>query len=122
MDSSLKIKVWRSSPKRHNLPAPPIPCESLAGSGFCKKCLHNLEAKELRGQNLDNKDLRAMLCVLFAPLRPREGFVVVNGNFTEISDPAASTQTAVNGINDNNVLVGNADYSGAGFRATGCVR
>jgi hypothetical protein len=45
----------------------------------------------------------------------------VNGNFIEISDPAASTQTAVNGINDNNVVVGNADYSGVGFRATGCV-
>jgi len=50
-----------------------------------------------------------------------EGFVVVNGRFQKISDPAASTQTAVNGITDNNVLVGNAGYSGAGFLAMGCV-
>ncbi len=50
-----------------------------------------------------------------------DGFVQVSGNFTVISDPAASTETALNGINDANVLVGNADYSGAGFKATGCV-
>ena len=50
-----------------------------------------------------------------------QGFVWVNGSFHRITDPAAPTQTAVNGITDNNVLVGNADYSGAGFAATGCV-
>ncbi|MGC2476899.1 MAG: hypothetical protein WA485_21365 [Candidatus Sulfotelmatobacter sp.] len=50
-----------------------------------------------------------------------EGFVSINGRFQELSDPAAPTQTAVNGVTDGNVLVGNADYSGAGFAATGCV-
>jgi hypothetical protein len=49
------------------------------------------------------------------------GFLLENGRFKKISDPAASTETAVNGINDSNILVGNADYSGAGFRADGCV-
>ncbi len=49
------------------------------------------------------------------------GFVLVKGNFQTVSDPAEPTQTAVNGINDGDVLVGNADYTGAGFAATGCV-
>jgi hypothetical protein len=42
---------------------------------------------------------------------------MVNGRFQKVSDPAASTQTARNTITDNNVLIGNADYSGAGFGA-----
>jgi len=48
-------------------------------------------------------------------------FVDVNGTFQPITDPIAPTETAVNGLSDGNVLVGNADYSGAGFAATGCV-
>jgi hypothetical protein len=49
------------------------------------------------------------------------GFVDINGTFRKVSDPAAPTETAVDGINNNDVLVGNADYSGAGFKAAGCV-
>jgi len=48
------------------------------------------------------------------------GFVWSNGTFRNIVDPSAPTQTAVTGINDSGVLVGNADYSGAGFKAIGC--
>jgi probable HAF family extracellular repeat protein len=50
-----------------------------------------------------------------------DGFVWINGTFRKISDPSTPTQTAVGGINNAGVLVGNADYSGAGFEATGCV-
>ncbi len=49
------------------------------------------------------------------------GFVEVSGRFQRIIDPVTPTQTAVNGISNGNVLVGNADSSGAGFAATGCV-
>ena len=49
------------------------------------------------------------------------GFVYVNGTFQSVSDPLTPTQTAVNGISDGNVFVGNADYSGTGFAAIGCV-
>ena len=49
------------------------------------------------------------------------GFVDINGTFQSVSDPLTPTQTAVNGISNGNVLVGNADYSGAGFAAIGCV-
>lgn len=49
------------------------------------------------------------------------GFIWINGTFSQpISDPATPTQTAVNGISDTNVLVGNASYL-YGFAATGCV-
>lgn len=50
-----------------------------------------------------------------------QAFVWINGSFSQpISDPATPTQTAVNGINTSNVLVGNASYN-YGFAATGCV-
>ena len=49
------------------------------------------------------------------------GFIEVNGTFRPIVDPLTPTQTALNGISNANVLVGNADDSGAGFAATGCV-
>jgi len=49
------------------------------------------------------------------------GFIEVNGTFQPIIDPLTPTQTAVSGISNSNVLVGNADYSGSGFAATGCV-
>ena len=35
-----------------------IPSESLAGGGVRKKCRQNLDVKELRGQNLENKGVR----------------------------------------------------------------
>lgn len=50
-----------------------------------------------------------------------QGFVWINGTFSQpISDPATPTQTAVNGINTGNVLVGNASYN-YGFAATACI-
>ena len=49
------------------------------------------------------------------------GFTEVNGAFQPIIDPLTPTQTAVTGISNGNVLVGNADDSGSGFAATGCV-
>src|SRR5580704_7383691 len=39
-------------------PPPPPPSECLDWRGVCKKCLQNLDVKELRGQNLDNKGVR----------------------------------------------------------------
>jgi len=47
-----------------------LPFECLAGRGFRKKCLQNLEAKELRGQNLENNGVRGgpmRLAALRAP-------------------------------------------------------
>ena len=38
-------------------PPPTITSETSVQRGFRKKCLQNLELKELRGQNLDNKEL-----------------------------------------------------------------
>ena len=38
-------------------PTPPQPSESLDWRGFCKNGPQNLEGKELRGQNLENKGL-----------------------------------------------------------------
>jgi len=53
--------------------------ERLAGRGFCKY----LDAKELRGQNLHNKDFRTTLCVrrtlflkILDEVRQAYGFVV----------------------------------------------
>src|SRR5579872_2164375 len=50
---------------------PPSPWvfETLAGRGVYKKCLQNLDSKELRGQNLENNRLRASPTGLTA-LRP----------------------------------------------------
>ncbi len=39
------------------VPPSPIPSERLAGRGVRKKCLQNLDVKELRGQNLESKGL-----------------------------------------------------------------
>lgn len=38
-----------------------LPFERLAGRGVCKKCLQNLDGKELIGQNLENIGLRSVL-------------------------------------------------------------
>src|SRR5258707_14787430 len=63
----LENKVWPTFPERDTLSprepeveVPPcaIPSESLAGRGFCKKCLQNLDVKDLRGQNFENKEVR----------------------------------------------------------------
>ena len=40
------------------IPPPPATSERLDWRGVCKKCLQNLDSKELAGQNLDNKELR----------------------------------------------------------------
>jgi hypothetical protein len=40
------------------VPPSPPPSESLAGRGFCKNSVQNLDIKELRDQNLDNKRFR----------------------------------------------------------------
>jgi len=39
------------------VPPLPLPSESLAGGGFCKKCLQNIDIKELRGKILRTKGL-----------------------------------------------------------------
>jgi hypothetical protein len=44
-------------------PPSPHPSEDLDWRGVCKKCLQNLDVKELRGQNLDNKGVRASVAV-----------------------------------------------------------
>jgi len=41
----------------------PHPCESLDWRGLCKKCLQNPERLGVRGQNLENKELRSVLAV-----------------------------------------------------------
>jgi hypothetical protein len=58
------------------VPPPPTPAESLAGRGFRKKCLQNLDVKELRGQNLDNRALtgEAMRLPVERPLRHDRAF------------------------------------------------
>ncbi len=43
-------------------PLPP-PSESLDWRGFCKNGPQNLEGKELRGQNLENKGLTSFFAV-----------------------------------------------------------
>src|SRR5262245_63761191 len=43
------------------------------------------------------------------------GFVWVSGRFQSISDPGDPHHTALNGINNVRVLVGNRDNSGTGF-------
>ncbi len=45
--------IWESG----YTPPPPPPSESLAGRGVRKKGAQNLDVKELRGQNLENKGL-----------------------------------------------------------------
>ena len=73
-------KIWLVFPDQDTLPSvslklgvPPLPhtSESLAGRGPCKNCLQNLDVKELRGQNLENKELGTTLCAICAPSRPR---------------------------------------------------
>ena len=39
----------------------PLPSERPAGRGVHRKCLQNLDGKELRGQNLENKGLTFVL-------------------------------------------------------------
>jgi len=48
----------------------PLPSESLDWRGFHKNGLQNLDVKELRGQNLDNKRLRPLLQTLSTALPP----------------------------------------------------
>jgi len=52
------------------VPPSPLPSESLAWRGFRKTCLQNLDAKELRGQNLENKGLRGPSMTQLHSVRP----------------------------------------------------
>ena len=49
------------------------------------------------------------------------GFLWINGQFQSVSDPGNAGHTALSGINNSGVLVGNLDSSGSGFKAIGCV-
>jgi len=53
---SRKIRAFRGYP-------PPPPSECLDWRGVCKKCLQNLDVKEVRGQNLDSKGDRPPVAV-----------------------------------------------------------
>src|SRR5271166_1993819 len=44
-------------------PPSPHPSECLDWRGICKKCLQNLDVKEVGGQNLDNKELKPYVAV-----------------------------------------------------------
>ena len=41
------------------IPPPPSPRNALTGAGFAKERPQNLDSKELGGQNLDNKGVKA---------------------------------------------------------------
>ncbi len=44
-------------------PPPSTPLKSLDWRGFCKKGPQDLDCKEFRGQNLDNKELTVLAVV-----------------------------------------------------------
>jgi hypothetical protein len=49
-------------------PLPTLPLRCLAGRGFFKKRLQNLDVKELKGHNLEDKGVRS--AVMSAPVLP----------------------------------------------------
>jgi len=57
-----RVSFWEDLGFRGYTPSPPT-SESLDWRGSCKNGPQNLEGKELRGQNIDNKGLTALFAV-----------------------------------------------------------
>ena len=59
--SAFSASPFRENGRFRGYPPPPTPSESRDWRGVCKNRLQNLEPQGFRGQNLENKGVRALL-------------------------------------------------------------